>query len=200
MSKDPERTSREDPQAMERDPQPREEVRKQVLTQELMRLPAVIGTPQPDEPPLFDQVRRMDSRLGNVSGAQYEQRVAHRAISRVAPLGIARARVALSAAESRPSFRDAMAVAVETGLIHQEELEDLSAADVVLEGADGAHAVIEASLGPDGDDLERAARRAAILERATGRRAISAVAAPETPEALRKRAKARGIHVLDIQP
>ena len=89
-----------------------------LLTEALLQLPAVVGQPDLGDPPLNQQVRRINSRLGNVAAAQYKGRAAHRAISRVRPLGIERARIVLAPGESQPSFHDAMAKAVEHGADH----------------------------------------------------------------------------------
>ena len=86
--------------ALERDPALRGQIRQHILTEALLQLSAVVGQPDPGDPPLTQQVRRITSRLGNVAGAQYEERVARRAISRVRTLGIERARIAFSATES----------------------------------------------------------------------------------------------------
>ena len=97
-----------------------------------------------------------------------------------------------------PSFHDAMAEAVEHGLISQEELDDLTATDIILRGGNRRYVVIEASLEPDQYDLERAQRRARVLARATGKRTIPVVAAPELPDELRQQADSLGVAVLEI--
>ena len=184
--------------AMERDPDLRGQIRQQILTEALLQLPAVVGQPDPGEPPMVQQIKRIEGRLGNVVAAQYEERAAHRATSRSRALGIERARIAFSATESQPSFHDAMAEAVDTGLITQEELDDLTATDIILRGGNHRHAVIEASLGPNEDDLQRAQRRARVLARATGEDTTPAVAAPELPDGLRQQANSLGVAVLEI--
>ena len=132
--------------ALERDPALKLQIRQHILTEELLQLPAAIGQPEEGDPPLIQQLKQLDSkvgeldgkveridiRLGNVAGAQYEERAAHRATGRVRTLGIERARIVLSPGESQPSFHDAMAEAVEHGLISQEELDDLTATDIIL--------------------------------------------------------------------
>ena len=132
--------------ALERDPELRNQIRQHILTEALLQLPAVVGQPDPGEPPLTQQVRRIDSRLGNVAATQYKGRAAHRATSRSRTLGIERARIVLAPGESQPSFHDAMAEAVERGLISQMELDDLTATDIILRGGNRRHVVIEASL------------------------------------------------------
>ena len=198
--------------ALERDPALKLQIRQHIITEELLQLPAVIGQPEEGDPPLIHQlkqldgkageldgkVERIDSRLGNVAGAQYEERAAHRAAGRVRTLGIERARIVLSPGESQPSFHHAMAEAVEHGLISQEELDDLTATDIILRGGNRRHVVIEASLGPGQDDLERAQRRARVLARATGEATTPAVAAPELPAGLRQQAESLGVAVLEI--
>ena len=198
--------------ALEQDPQLKEEIRKHILGEALLALPAMVGLPEPGEETLVSQMRQatvrlgsldgktdnMQSRLGNVAGAQYEQRVARQALSRVRAMGVERAWIAFSAAESQPAFHDAMAEAVEAGRITQPELEDLLSADAILRGANHRHAVIEASLGTDEEDLERAARRAGILARATGEETVPVVAAPSWPPEIITEARQAGIEVLSI--
>jgi len=219
--------------ALERNPELRRQLREHILTEELLQLPAVVGRPEPGDPPLIQQVKkldskvgeldskvdeldkkvdeldkkvdeldgkveRIDSRLGNVAGTQYEERAAHRATSRVRSLGIERGRIVFAPGESQPSFHDAIAEAVDTGLISQEELEDLTATDIIIRGGNHRHAVIEASLGPDQNDLERALRRAGILARAIGEETKPAVAAPELPAELAEAAETLGVAVLEI--
>ena len=165
----------------------------------------LVGQPEEGDQPILNQlkqldskVERIDSRLGNVAGTQYEERAAHRAIGRVRTLGIERARIIFSPGESVASFHDAMAQAVDQGLISQEELEDLTATDIILRGANHRHVVIEASLGPDQDDLDRAQRRARTLARATGEDTTPAVAAPELPDELQQQAESLGVAFLQI--
>ena len=184
--------------ALERDPALRGRIRQHILTEALLQLPAVVGQPDPGDSPMVQQIKRIDSRLGNVTAAQYEERAAHRATSRVRTLGIERARIVLAPGESQPSFHDAMAEAVDTGLISQMELDDLTATDIILRGTNRRHVVIKASLCPDEDDLQRALRRARILAKATGEDTTPAVATPELPDGLRQQANSLGVAVLEI--
>ena len=114
-------------------------------------------------------------------------------------LGIERARIVLAPGESQPVFQDAMAEAVEHGLITQEQLDDLTATDIILRGGNRRYVVIEASLEPDQDDLERALRRARVLARATGQDTMPAVAAPELPDGCTSRPTAWESQYLKFQ-
>ena len=202
--------------ALEREPELRKQLRRHILTEDLLNLPAVVGLLEPDEPPLIEQVRNLNGRLdnlagvvgqpepgdppltqqvrsisrrlGNVAGGRYEERAAHRVVARMRTLGIERARIVLAPGESRPEFHDAMETAVEQGLVSQEELADLVRADIILRGASHHHAVIEASLGPEAEYLEWAQRWAAILAQATGDETVAVVAVPESTEELRAHA------------
>ena len=95
-------------------------IRQHILTEALLHLSAVVGQPDPGDPAMVQQFKRIDSRLGKVVAAQYKERAAHRAPSRVRNLGIERARIVLAPGKSLPSFQDAMAEAVEHGLISQD--------------------------------------------------------------------------------
>lgn len=184
--------------ALDADPQLKRRLREHVLTEELLTLPAAVESIRLQVNSQAQTMDRIDSRIGNIVGRQYEESAAHRAVSRVLALGIERAQLVLAPGESRPSFHHAMAAAVATGLITQAELEDLTAADIILRGANRRHTVIEASLGPDQEDLERAMRRAAVLARATGDQVTPAIAAPEPSAEIRNRAEHLGVAVLNI--
>ncbi len=185
-------------QAMEQDPDLARELQRHVLTQALLTLPAVVGQPQPGEPPLTDRVRLLTSRQGNLAGDAYERRTAQKALARAERLGLAGAHIALSQGQTPQQYHNTMRDAVAAGRITDDERVDLSDSDLILRGMNGVHAVMEISLGPDQDDLSRASRRADILARATGDQVRAVVVTPQAEPALLEQGQADGVTILII--
>ena len=199
--------------ALESNPTLKDQLRRQVLTEELLQLPAQFLVLQGDVKELQGdvaelktgqadlQVRmgRVEGRLGNIDGNLYEQRAVNRIIARADLLGIKGGRVAFSASgQARQEFHDAMSAAIRAGLISRDEYHDLTGADLIIRGRNRCHAAVEVSLGPGEDDMDRAIRRAGILHRATGERAVPVVATPDPLPALLQAAEEKGLAVLDI--
>ena len=185
--------------ALERDPSLREQVRSHILTEELLQLPAQFLLLRADVDDIKSRMNRVEGRLGNIEGNLYEQRALNRILARVYRLGIEGAHIAFSqAGQARQDFHDVMAGAVQTGAVSQDEYEDLAEADLIVRGRNRRHAVVEISLGPDGDDMTRSLRRSEILQRATGEHVSAAIAAPDPHPALAREAEERNVHVLDI--
>ena len=185
-------------QAMEQDPALARELQRHVLGQALLALPAVVGQPQPGEPPLIDQVRLLTSRQGNLAGDAYERRTAQKALARAERLGLEGARIVLSQGQTPQQYHTTMRDAVAAGRITDDERVDLSDADLILRGMNGVHAVMEMSLGPDQDDWARARRRAEILARATGDQVRAVVVTPQAEPALVEQGQAGGVIILII--
>lgn len=145
------------------------------------------------------RMNRMEGRLGNIEGNQYQERALNRIVGRAWRLGIEGAQIAFSqAGQARQDFHDTMARSVLSSAISQVEYDDLTEADLILRGRNRRHAVVEISLGPDGDDMTRALRRAEILQRATGEHVSTVIAAPDPHPALAREAEERNVSVLDI--
>ena len=76
---------------------------------------------------LEDQMDRIEKRLDNIEGNQYEERAVNRILTRAARLGIERPLVAfLKNGQYRQEFHDAMSAAVWTGRISHDEYNDLT--------------------------------------------------------------------------
>ena len=185
--------------ALERDPSLREQVRSHILTEELLQLPAQFLLLRADVDDIKSRMNRVEGRLGNIEGNLYEQRALNRILARVYRLGIEGAQIAFSkAGQARQDFHDSMAGAVQSGVISQDEYEDLTETDLIVRGRNRRHAVVEISLGPDADDMTRSLRRSEILQRATGEHVIAVIAAPDPHPALAREAEEGNVHVLDI--
>ena len=145
------------------------------------------------------QGRRMEGRLGNIEGGLYEQSVIQRSLPRATRMGISNPVIAFARrGQSRQQFYNSMMEAVERGQITTSEYDDLTEADVIIRGDNRRHAVFEASLGPDQDDIERALRRADILRRATGDEVIPGVIAPEASPQFIQLAESRNVRFIAV--
>ena len=119
---------------------------------------------------------RMDTmagRLGDIIGSDYEARSLRVAPRRLQRLGIRNATLILAARQT--PLRDILPVleqAITGGWISEAEAEDLDNLDLAFTGLDPSgnniQAAIETSITISPADTRRAARRAEILERATG--------------------------------
>ena len=117
---------------------------------------------------------RMSGQLGNIIGSDYERQAARLTGRRM------RQRFGLSRIEmlqaitlpDKPDLTDLLDRANETGAISQEEADDMELADLALRGLEPGgrevHVVAEVSLTVQDENVQRAARRAAIMAKATG--------------------------------
>ena len=184
--------------AMEHDPALRDALRLHVLTQELLQLPAQFVLLREDVTNIQGRMNRVEGRLGNIEGNQYEGRAANRILARATTLGIQGAQITFSkTGQTRQNFHDAKDMAVQTSLISQDQFYDLLEADLIIRGRK-SHAVVEISLGPDADDITRVLRGSGILHKATTDLVTAVVATPDPHPAFMEQAHAKSVHVLDI--
>ena len=193
--------------ALEQNPDLKDQLRSYILTEELLQLPAQflllrqdvdeLKTGQRD---LQTRMNRVEGRLGNIEGIQYEQ-VAIRIAVQLASLelGIEGPRVAFSKFDTaHPNFNQTIQAAVRSGLISREQSRDLIHADLIVYGQNRHHAVVEISMGPNDDDISRALRRSEILHLATGDQVTPAIATPDPHPVLVQQAEQRHTRVMDI--
>ena len=98
--------------AMEQNPALRNQMRTHILTQELMQLPAQFLLVRTDMSEVIDQVSnlevqmdRVEGRLSNVEGNQYEERAVNRILARASRLDVETARIAFSkTGQARQNF------------------------------------------------------------------------------------------------
>ena len=173
---------------MERDPALLDALRRHILTDELLELPAQVKALTENVAALTENVKaltqdakatkaemsRMSGRLSNLLGADYESTVARytdrlvrRNLNVKSPAVVARAKGA-NATLPFPAGDQA----AESGRISWDEADDLALADVIVagltdEGRD-IFVVAEISMTVQQRDRGNAARRADILQRATG--------------------------------
>lgn len=200
--------------ALEQNPELRNQLRTHILTEELLQLPAQFLLLREDfghlredvdelktgQRELQTRMNRVEGRLGNIDGILYEQSAVRIAVQLASlELGIEGPRVAYSKFDTaHPNFNQALQSALQSGLISREQFRDLLRADLIVYGQSGSHAVVEVSLGPNEDDILRALRRAEILHAATGDQVTPVIATPDPHEALIRQAEERHARVLEI--
>ena len=192
--------------ALEQSPALRDQLRRHILTEELLQLPAQFVLLRADvdelksgQARLETRMDRLEGRFGNVECHQYQQRAVNRILGRSRQLGIENPTIAYSqTGAAQQNFHDAMNAAVDTNLISQEQYDDLTEADLIVRGRNHRHAVAEISLGPDQNDIARAVRRANILEAATGETATPVIATNNPQPELLHAAQQQGAAVMDI--
>ncbi|HXH22457.1 MAG TPA: hypothetical protein VNN10_10530 [Dehalococcoidia bacterium] len=170
----------------------RAELRRLLLTDELLTLPEVVRG-------LADQVaglglvaahRRTDERLGRLEGRDLERWYRERASS-VFHRILARARLV-----DHSELAPLLDAAVEAGTITEEERAEILLADVVIRGRREqreAYAVAEVSVVVDAEPVRRVLTRARLLERATGRLVVPVVAGERVAAGVAEEARAAGV-------
>ena len=199
--------------ALEQSPALRDQLRRHILTEELLQLPTQFLLLRADvgelksgqarleagQARLETRMDRLEGRFGNVECHQYQQRAVNRILGRSRQLGIENPTIAYSqTGAAQQNFHDAMNAAVDTNLISQEQYDDLTEADLIVRGRNHRHAAFEISLGPDQNDIARAVRRANILEAATGETATPVIATNNPQPELLHAAQQQGAAVMNI--
>ncbi len=169
--------------AMERDSALRDALRRHILTEELLEVPVRLERMEGDIDTLKEDVSTLKEDVGtlkvvvgriggNVSrlmGEDYESHVAtyvHRFLRRT--LGINA--TVFSTQRDKSSLTNLLDEAESQGLIEPQDTDELDQADLVLT-ADGPtdYLLAEVSVTVQQDDVGRAAERARLLAKATGR-------------------------------
>lgn len=116
------------------------------------------------------RLNRVEGRLGNLEGGQYERTIRAKAMARCQlHFGFEGVYYALSQdgiADSR--LLSAVCQALNEGLVSTADTGDLYEADLIISGENNRHAVFEVSLTADDYDIRRARQQADILEGITG--------------------------------
>ncbi len=113
---------------------------------------------------------RIEGRLGNLEGAQYERAVQAKILARaLIELGFDRPYIALNQdGLTDPRLTAAISRAVRDGAVASGSCADLFEADIIISSENNLYAVVEVSLTADRDDIARAKSRAEILSQVTG--------------------------------
>ena len=149
-------------------------------------------------------ISEMRGDIGRLKGGEYERKVSRSFTSYASRIfrlrnnrRLRRNRLLLGATrEPTPDFEDTLAIAVENGLISDDELEELREADAIMMGLDQETALYfvgEFSVTINHHDIDRAINRAAILSRATGFDAWPMVVGDTIPEPQRAKIEAEGV-------
>ena len=143
--------------------------------------------------------QRMQGQLNNLTGTTYERKVAKRA-PRAARryLDIRNAALVYSlASPDNPHLSNLLEQATDARAISDDQADDLEQADLILLGqtpaGEPAYAVAEVSVTVDRNDVDRAARRARILQAASGVATQAAVIGTAISDANRRRAADAGV-------
>ena len=189
------------------DPDFRDEVRRLVLSQELLELPERFARFESFVERRFAVV---EGDLGRLKGAEYERDVSGSFTSY--------ASIAFRLRHDRPlrrnrllrgksqgmgeGFEDLISGAVERGLISEDEKLELQRADAVMSGQDVGTTVYfvgEFSITVNNSDIDRAITRAAILSKATGCHAWPMVIGENIPQLQRTRAESEQVAIREVE-
>ena len=183
--------------AMERNPALRDALRRHILTDELLQVPARLERVEGDigaikedvavlkedvaslkegqarleegQARLEERVDRIGGDVSRLTGSDYESRVAG-LIHRFLRRERGMSAAVLSTQREKSALRAIIDEAETRGLIRAWETDDLDLADLVLTTADGAggYLLAEVSVTIQQDDVDRAEARAGRLAKATG--------------------------------
>ena len=195
--------------AMEREPALRDALRRHILDEEFLQMPARlikieadieelkagqarlesdVSTLKEDMTAVKQEVATMGGHVSRLVGADYETRataLARRHIFR--DMGIPGALV-FSTAKNPERLRALADEAIEAGILDDRNADDMERADIVLTASqpDGTAVYIlgEISVTANKDDMEKARRRAALLGMTTGVKCLPIVLAEEAEEGL----------------
>jgi polyhydroxyalkanoate synthesis regulator phasin len=194
-----------------------EELRRIILTEELLRLPQRfekflqeefrplkadvgklkndVGKLKNDVGKLKEDVKGLKDDVAGLKGSDFERQVRERAPSYFGRL-IRKCRVV-----SLEKLSDILEEAVEKGVIRDEEMEDALNVDLVVEGIlksnkEGVVLVCEVSCTADVTDVERANKRAGIIGRAFNKKSIPIVVGKEVTKGAKEKSSPLGVILL----
>ena len=149
---------------------------------------------------LEGRVNRVEGRLGNLEGGQYERTIRAKALARCQLhfgfQGVYYALTQDGIADSR--LLSAIGHALNEGLVSTEDTGDLYEADLIISDENNRHAVFEVSITADDYDIQRARRRADILEAVTGGAITPVVITTRIDDTYYGQANAEGVTVFVI--
>ncbi len=141
------------------------------------------------------------SRVGNLTGTRFERGVA-KTISRRLSRGIGLSQIQVLHTDWGETDTALLMSLNESNTISDDEHYDLLAADVIVSGQNVAgqlaYAVVEIGVTVNSTHVNRSARRARTLARATGEECTAIVVGSEIPDAERERATRAGAAVIAV--
>ncbi len=191
---------------LERNPEHRERLRRQILDEQFLQLPAqmIALTEQVRQltVQMRDMVRRLDYhdiQLARLIGDEAERRVQRNAPGYFGHL-LRRIRVI-----EPPELADTIDDAIDAGSLDEADRIQLMALDVPVRGLDRrtgerTYLAVEVSSGIGKHDIERAVTRADLLEKLTGHPACAVVAGYSISPAYRYMAAEQGVEVSIVPP
>ena len=217
--------------SLDQHPEIEQELRRRLLTQELLDLPNTVGklaTAISEMRDIFDRrltslesqqsenteqlnsiqqtLNTLDGRVANITGSDYERSATRRVPSLLSRyLRLSRIQALHSPLqETAPFLVEMINKALTAHDVTDHEADDLEQADIIVyaHNAEGAHTylVAEASVTIDDIDIDRAHRRAQMLQSIAGRPVIPAVIGATASDANRQRAADANVHILTLQP
>ena len=141
------------------------------------------------------------SRVGNLAGSRFERRVA-RIIRRRTSLTIGLSQARVLHTDWGETDAPLLTLLNDADAISDDEYEDLLDADIIVAGQNAAgqlaYAVVEIGVTVNNTHVNRAARRARTLAKATGEGCTAIVVGSEIPDAERERAMRAGAAVIAV--
>lgn len=155
---------------------------------------------------LESAVSQLQGDVGNMRGTDYEIKLGKNIDSTLGQrLGLRGTRLIKgSLAGNNAVYLDLVDSAEDRGDITEQEHEEINETDFVLRGRSRidqstVYVVVEASVAAGDSDINRAAARAAILEKATGNVALPAVVCDNFDDARQRLAQERNVTLITIR-
>jgi chromosome segregation ATPase len=150
---------------------------------------------------------RMQGQLNNLTGTDYERKVArraHRVARRHLDLRQVNVVYGITVADRvSVNIHELLDQATESGAISDEESDELERTDLILTGltpaGESVYAVAEVSITIDDDDVDRARSRSRILQRASDTASRAVVIGTAISDANRQRAVQDGVAVVIVE-
>ena len=180
----------------------RMEERQDRMEQDITDLKAGQSRMEQDITDLKAGQSRMQGQLNNLMGTDYERKVARR-LRRTAErrLNLRAAEVIYAVvAPDNNTIPDLLSEALDAGRIDNDQIDEVERADLIISGRNQAggttYAVVETSITIDRRDIDRAAVRATLLERASDATALAVVVGTDISDADRSHAGDNGVAVI----
>lgn len=175
---------------IEQSPELQKAIRKYVLTEEFLAVPARLDRIESDiadlkagQERIEDRMNKLDGRIDRLDGYRYEQKAIKNCRSIITQqTGMGRVKIRFSQANhpEDPEMTEQIDQAADRGEISQEEEAALWSADLIAYAINRAtgeqvNIVAEASISLSDNDIDRAKDRAATLAKATGEPTLAVV-------------------------
>ena len=210
---------------IEQSPELQKAIRKYVLTEEFLAVPARLDKIESDiadlkagqarlekgqqhleqgQDRIEDRMNKLDVRMDRLSGYYYEQKAIKNCRSIITQqTGMGRVKIRFSQANhpEDPDMTEQMDQVADRGEISQDEEATLWSADLISSATNRAtgervNIVAEASISLSDNDIDRAKDRAATLEKATGEPTLAMVICARAEEPRIKKARQDDVTIL----